>query len=265
MKCVTTVNAKIHAKQLECVVRMLCASLTTMSLPVNVPLDLKVRISKFLTSSKYSTIIRLQAIQHLNKAAFVSHQLVWLPINVQPVICVSVINATYHVPTIYLALLVNVVPTTFVQRFATQTTTVYLVKFAMTKERVSRVVHPTVIVQQHKCVSMANANAVLVSLERRSVALTSTNVLKSHVIRVPVAKTRLVRSDVFVLTKKLEIHTAILVAYNRTSVAVTMIVLIIWLALKENALIHAPLHNVEEVLSVKPLIIKLCAIVLLVT
>lgn len=157
--------------------------------------------------------------------------------------------------------LVNVAQTTSAPKFATQTTIAYRVKFATIKEHVNLDVHQTVIVQPHKFVSMANASVDPVLLELRSVALILMNVPKNHATQVHVARIPLVRLDVFVLVKQLEILIAIPAVYNPINVAVTLIVLIIWLACKENVQILALLHNVEEVLNVNLLITKHCVTV----
>lgn len=241
-KCVTIANARIHAKRQEFADLMLCANLTTMSHRVSAQLDSK-------------------AIQRPNKAVYVSHLLVLPQINARPVICVLVINATYLAPTIYPAQLVNVALTISALKCATRTTTVYQVKFATIKERVNLDVDPTVIVQQLKFALTESVNVDLDSLERHSVARTSTNVRKNRVIRAHDVKIHLVRSDVYVLVKPLAIPMAILDVYNRINVVVTLIVLLIWLAYKENVRILAQLHNVDEVLNVNLLITKHCAIV----
>lgn len=170
---------------------------------------------------------------------YVSHLLVRPQTNAQLVICVLPINVTYRVPTIYLVLLVNVAPTTSAPKYATQTITVYRVKFATTKEHANRDVHPTAIVQPHKFASMANVNVDLDLLERHSAVRILMNVRKSRAIQVHVAKIHRVRSDVLVQIKLLEIPIAILVVYNRINVVVTLIVLIIWLVCKESVPILA--------------------------
>ncbi len=108
---------------------------------------------------------------------------------------------------------------------------------------------------------MANVNVDPDSLVRHSVALILMNVRKNHVIRVHVAKIRLVHSDVLVLLKQSEIRIAILDVYSRINVAVTLIALIIWLVYKENVQIRALLHSAEEVPNVNQLTIKHCVIV----
>lgn len=157
-------------------------------------------------------------------------------------------------------LLANVVRITSVPKFATLTITVYRVKFAMIKVHANRDVHPTATVQQHKFASMASVNVVLGSLERHLDALILTNVLRSHAIRVHVAKIHQDHSDVSVPIKQSAIPIAILDAYNRINVVVMLTVSIIWLVCKENVQILALLHNVEEMLNANLSIIKHCVI-----
>lgn len=165
---------------------------------------------------------------------FVFHLHVQPQTNVLQVICVLLINAMYHVRTIYLVQSVNVVPTIYVRKFVTQTIIVYLVKFVTIKEPVNLDAHLTVTVQQLKFVSMQNVNADQDLLEHHLAALILTNVQKNHAIQALAVKTRQVPLDVFVQIKQLEILIAIQDVSNRINVVVMLIVLIIWLAYKEN-------------------------------
>lgn len=85
----------------------------------------------------------------------------------------------------------------------------------------------------------------VVSLEHRSVAQISMNVVNEFVTAVPFVRILPDHTNVFVLNKQLVIHTQHLAAYFQINVLEMKTVLRIWLASKGNAQSHATLQNVE--------------------
>lgn len=112
------------------------------------------------------------------------------------------------------------------------------------------------IAQQHKYVKMENVNVVMVLLERRSAAQILMSVRIKFVIKVQFVKIHRVHSNVFAQYKLLAIHIQPLAAFRRINVYATKTVPETWHVSKENVQSLVRLPNVEETLSVKPMITK---------
>lgn len=115
---VTTAIVKIRVKIIS-VDRIHCAKLKTMWQNVNAHLVLK-------------------GIHRQNKDVFVYHQHVLQRVDARMVTCALQTFAKYHAQIQLLAPLVKDAIIMFVQRFVTQITIVYRVKFVMNAERVNR-------------------------------------------------------------------------------------------------------------------------------
>lgn len=133
----------------------------------------------------------LKEIQRLSGDAFEFHRRVYRRADAPMDICALQIFAKYRAANQLHAPLENDAITMYALKFATQTTIACRVKFVMNVEHVKKAVNRKPIAHQRKSVQVENVNAVAVSLEHHSDALTLMSVPNKFAIRAPFARTHL--------------------------------------------------------------------------
>lgn len=113
------------------------------------------------------------------------------------------------------------------------------------------------IAQQHKSVKMENVNVVMVLLEHHSVAQILMSVRIKFVIKVQFVKIHRAHLNVSAQNKLLVIRSQTLAVFHQINVYATKTVPETWHVSKENVQNLVRLPNVDETLSVKPMITKL--------
>jgi hypothetical protein len=153
--------------------------------------------------------------------------------------------------TLALALLANAASTASAQKFVTQTTIVYQVKFATMVEFAFLAVIQTSTVLTRKFACNQNVNVEKDSSQLHLDAVTLTSVQRNLVMKQPYAKTFQDHTSVNAPTTLLEMDMESWAVRNQTNATRILIVMITYRAQMENALILAQLKRAVQMQFVK--------------